>query len=314
MENQLDDQPLKWIERIRHGLSINKGYFISDEILTDKMFKSIFTNIKEREQSVKYFVDWDVSFDNAQYLLRLGANSWKLVSKKSSYYHIVNVSKSNLNTVKDSPIGHGTDHFFSLLYKECEDLRKINKGLDKLGKGKDGVIFKFTWSCNNILINLIKKWINISKRNWTKNNNIKSYKENKNWINENEWNKLSLFEKIMKRWKFSDKHQCLVPWEEKKLSKEELLQFQEAKRQWRAKRKNELNGNTYKIKIFNKFCHARIIDNVLVNNLDLSYDDLIDVIDVKSNDTESTKIRGKEKINKENPCKLIRNKQSSSKY
>jgi len=312
MENQLDDQPLKWIERIRHGLCINKGYFISDEILTDKMFKCIFTNIKERDQSVKHFVDWDVSFDNAQYLLRLGANSWKLVSKKSSYYSILNISKDNLDTskVEDSPIGHGTDHFFSLLCKECGDLRKINKGLDKLGKSKVGSTIKFIWNCNNILINLIKKWINICKRNWTKYNNIRNYKKNKSWINENEWNKLSSFEKIMKRWNFSDRHQCLVPWEEKKLSKEELLQFQEAKRQWRAKRKNELNGNTYKIKIFNKFCHARIINNILVNKLDLSYDDL----NVESNDTESMKTQGKKKTNKENPCRLILSKQPSSKY
>jgi len=315
MENQLNDQPLKWIDRIRHGLKINKGYFVSDEILTDKLFKCIFTNMKEREQSVKYFVDWDVSFDNAQYVLRLGANTWKLVSKKSSYYSTLNINQSNLNTVKseDSPIGHGTDHFFSLLDKECKDLININKILGKPGKGKDGFTIKLIWSCNNILINLIKKWTNIRKRNWTKNNNIRKYKKNKNWINDNEWNKLSLFEKIMKRWNFSDRHQCLVPWEEKKLSKEELLQFQEAKRQWRTKRKNELNGNTYKMEILNKFCHARIIDNILVKNLDSSYDDLIDARYAESNDNVSTKIR-KKKINRGNPCKLILSKQSSSKY
>jgi len=273
MENQLNDQPLKWIERIRHGLHINKGYFITKEILSKNTLGAIFSNIKERKQSLKNFVDMDVSFDNRECLLRLGANSWKVIDKKSPYYHsILNAIKIN-----DSPSLHdeGTDHFSSF-NKELDKLKYANDNLAEILKkdevyGQCSAIIKIILECNKTLINIVRCWNEKKIRNWTKNKNIRKYKKNNTWIRKSEWNKLSLFDKIIKRWNFTDKHQCLVPWEEKRLSKEELLRFQEKKRQWRIKRKNELNGNTYKLEVFNKFCHARIINNKLVENLDMTY-------------------------------------------
>ena len=245
MENQLNDQPPKWIERNGYGLCDNKS------------LSEIFGETKDRG-----------------------------VTCKSSYYH------STLNAIKknDSPNlrndkianGDNTDHFFSLLCKKFDELKDINEELkESLGKQKDvsewyPTIIKCILECNKILIKVTKFWRKCTRnfKSWNSKNNIKKYKENKTWIPNEEWNKLSLFEKLMKRWNFSDKHQCLVPWEEKKLSKKELLQFQEAKRQWRIKRKSELTGNIYRQKIFEIFCHARIVNNRMMWNLDISYDDL----------------------------------------
>jgi len=301
MENQLNDQPLKWIERIKHGLRINKGYFIAKETLLKSTIGTIFSNIKERKQSLKNFVDMDVSFDDRECLLRLGANSWKVIDKKSPYYHsILNAKKIN-----DSPKLHdeGTDHFSSF-NKEMDKLKCINNSLaeflkkDELSEGYSTII-KIILECNKTLISIVKFWNEKKIRNWTKNKNIRKYKKNNTWIRNSEWNKLSLFDRIIKRWNFTDKHQCLVPWEEKRFSKEELLRFQEKKRQWRMKRKNELNGNTYKLEIFNKFCHARIINNKLIKNLDTTYNECQSLIDKsfnnklnnKSNDTKSNDIK-----------------------
>jgi len=243
MENQLNDQPPKWIERSRYGLCDNKS------------LSEIFGETEDRGATVKTL----------------------------DYHSTLNpIKKNDSPNLKRNETGNNenTDHFFSFLREKFDELKDINKELDEfLGKQKDALewypTIKGVLECNKALTKIIRfcrKWIRNFK-NWNRRNNIKKYKENKTWIPEEEWNKLSLFEKLMKRWNFSDKHQCLVPWEEKKLSKEELLQFQEMKRQWRIKRKSELNGNTHRQKIFEKFCHARIINNRMMWNLDISYDD-----------------------------------------
>jgi len=242
MENQLNDQPPKWIERSRYGLCDNKS------------LSEIFGETKDK-----------------------GAT-------KSLYYHSASnsIKKNDSPNLKSNEIGidKNTDHFSPFLCEKFNELKDINKKLEEsLGKQKDVLewyptIIKCVLECNKILTNMIKFWKKcMNSKNWNRRNNIKKYKENKTWIPNEEWNKLSLFEKLIKRWNFSDKHQCLVPWEEKMLSKEELLQFQEMKRQWRIKRKSELNGNTYRQKIFEEFCHARIVNNRMMWNLDMSYDD-----------------------------------------
>lgn len=112
--------------------------------------------------------------------------------------------------------------------------------------------------------------------------NIKKYKEEKTWIEKNEWNKLSYFEKIMKRWRFSDLHQCLAPWDEAKLTPQELQEFHNRKKEWRAKRRDELSKNNnyynnWRLRRFDRFSHARIIGNRFWTGLDISYDDYLGV-------------------------------------
>lgn len=287
MENQSDDQPLKWIERIKYGLFTN-GYFISNEPLMEGMLKSIFTNIKEKSQRMKNFVDFDVSFENKDYLLRLSSANWKLIPK-GSLYHKMASNLSNYNIPNNSLQKKGKDDSQANrvpILDKLRELRTINDELVKdLYSHKQGNInpamIMTIINCNNILIKMIwKQEIGRKKRIQKKQENIQKYKSNHSWILDKEWESLSLFEKIMKRWNFTDTHQCLVPWEERKLSKEELNQFQEKKRKWRLARMKELENNPFQRKIFDEFCHARKIGYKIYRNLNKQYRDY-------SNDTMS---------------------------
>ena len=138
----------------------------------------------------------------------------------------------------------------------------------------DPEILNIIINCNYILIKIIEN----KKRSWMekirrkKQDNIKKYKENHSWIPDEEWKKLSFFDRIIKRWNFTDMHQCLIPWEEEKLSKEELYQFHQKKENWRINRIKELENNPEQKKVFDKFCHARKIGNKIIYNLDKRYD------------------------------------------
>ena len=279
MENQLDDQPLKWIERIKYGLFTNK-YFICEEMLSEATMNKIFTNIRERKQTLKNFVDFDVIFDNKEYVFRLSASSWKLIPK-NSVAHKLAINLSNNNTFNNCS-RTGDDQAKGHFLKELRELRAINDkllknaGVQIMEGGLDPIIIKAIIKCNNILIKILtkKETINwIEKRNKKRKENIKKYKDNHSWIPDKEWEKLSFFRKVMKRWNFSDMHQCLVPWEEKKLSKEELYQFQEEKRKWRMSRMKELENNPLQRVIFDEFCHARKIGWKIIRNLDSGYTD-----------------------------------------
>jgi hypothetical protein len=111
--------------------------------------------------------------------------------------------------------------------------------------------------------------------------NIANYKKKNDWVEENEWKKLTVFQRIMKRWVFTDFHQCLTPWDESKLSDEELRIFHEKKKIWRGNRREEIvkNAKNYRwlLRRFDRFCHCRIIGNRIWLGLDASYDDFIGV-------------------------------------
>ena len=278
MENQSDDRPLKWFERIRYGLFKNK-YFVCEDMLSESMINKIFTNIRERTQILKNFVDFDVTFDNKEYLLRLSSSNWKLIPKNSAAHKmVINLSNTFKNCAK---VRIGNNRVKCPLFKELRELRVINNKLVKSVRqiregGLDPAIIKTIINCNNILIKMLakKEMINwIEKRNQKRQENIEKYKENYSWIPDKEWEKLSLFQKVMKRWNFSDMHQCLVPWEEKKFSKKELHQFQEEKRKWRILRMKELGNDPLQRKIFDEFCHARKIGRKIIRNLDNEYTD-----------------------------------------
>jgi len=284
MENQSDDQPLKWIDRIKYGL-FTKGYFVCEELLPERIFKGIFSNIRERTQKGKIFVDFDVSFDNKEYLFRQTTSKWKLIPKDSVNYGLA-VNLSNYNIPNNSPktaIGKRNQVEGFPILKELQELEMINDKLSKkldqglINQGKcDPIILKTIINCNNILIKVIASmkggnWMD--KRIRKRQENIERYKRECSWIEEKEWEKLSFFTKIMKRWNFKDMHQCLVPWEEEKLSRKELQQFQERKREWRMKRLKELENKPLQRKIFDKFCHARKIGNKIIYNLDKGYTD-----------------------------------------
>jgi len=296
MDNQSNDQPLKWIERIKYGLFM-KGYFVSNEFLDKEIFNAIFTDIKERESKIKNTIDIDVTFEGKAYLYRQFSSSWKLLLKDSIPYKLAsNLSNNNIpnNSPKQSnKKDNGNQTKDSPLQKELDELRNINQRLAKLLNQKqitqgimDPEILNIIINCNYILIKIIEK---NKKRNWMekierkKQDNIEKYKRNHSWIPEEKWIKLSFFDKIIKRWNFSDMHQCLIPWEEKKLSKEELDQFHQKKESWRIIRAKELENNPEQKKVFDKFCHARKIGNKILYNLDKRYMDSFSKKEKKTN-------------------------------
>ena len=284
MENQSNDQPLKWIERIKYGLFTN-GYFTCNELLSERTFRGIFSNIRERTQKGKNFLDFDVSFDNKEFLFRQTTSKWKLIPKDSVNYGLaLNLSNYNIpdNSPKLATKNKNQAEGFPIL-KELQELKIINNKLaKKLNQGLfnqgnwDPVMIKTIINCNNILIKIIastkgNNWMD--KRMRKKQENIEKYKKEHSWIEEKEWEKLSFFQKIMKRWNFTDVHQCLIPWEEEKFSIKELQQFQEKKREWRMKRIKELENKPLQRQIFDKFCHARNVGWKIFRNLDSDYTD-----------------------------------------
>lgn len=296
MDNQLNDQPLKWIERIKYGLCM-KGYFLSDEFLDKETFNAIFTDTKERESKIKNAIDIDVTFEGKACLYRQFSSGWKLLLKNSGPYKLaLNLSNNNIpnNSPKQSnKIENGNQIEDSPLQKELNELRIINQRLAKLLNQKqimqgimDPEILNMIINCNYILIKIIERK---KKRNWMKKiqrkkqDNINKYKKNHSWIPDEEWKKLSFFDRIMKRWNFSDMHQCLIPWEEKKLSKEELYQFHQKKETWRINRIKELENNPEQKKVFDKFCHARKIGKKIIHNLDKQYIDSLSKREKKTN-------------------------------
>jgi len=277
MECQSNDQPLKWIERIKDGLFTNK-YFICEEILSEKMLYRIFTNIRERTKSGKNCVDFDVTFNNKEYLLRLSSSNWKLIPK-NSVTHKVMMNLSNYNNF-NLPKSINEDQAEDSCLKELKELRviikRLKRNLGSYAMQGDPAIIKAIINCNEFLLKMITKWKNEEwkkKRNQKRQENIEKYKKDHSWIPNEEWEKLSFFQKVIKRWKFSDMHQCLVPWEMKKLSNEELALFWEKKRKWRMNRKKELENNPIQMKIFDKFCHARNVGWKIFRNLDSDYTD-----------------------------------------
>ena len=111
--------------------------------------------------------------------------------------------------------------------------------------------------------------------------NIEKYKKNKTWIEEKDWKKMTFFQRIMKRWRFTDTHQCLTPWDEGKLNEQEMIEFHQAKQKWRSERKQDIinsgKQNSWIMRRFEKFCHSRIIGNRVWSGLDIKYDDFIGV-------------------------------------
>ena len=186
----------------------------------------------------------------------------------SNHNHISNLPSSTSDQAEDSCL------------KELKELRVIIKRLRRnLGSYTmqgDPAIIKAIINCNEFLLKMITKWKNEEwkkKRNQIRQENIEKYKKDHSWIPNEEWEKLPFFQKVMKRWKFSDMHQCLVPWEMEKLSNEELVLFWERKRKWRINRKKELENNPIQMKIFDKFCHARKVGWKIIRNLDSEYTD-----------------------------------------
>ena len=282
MDNQSNDQPLKWIERIKYGLFM-KGYFLSDELLYEKTFNAIFTDIKEKESKVKDTIEIDVTFDDKPCSYIQFPSFWKLIPKNLGPCNLAYLSNNNIPDNSPKQSNKNGNQIKSPLWEKLSELRNINQRLAKLLNQNqtmqgimDSEILNMIINCNYILIKIIEE---NRKRNWTevrerkKQNNIDKYKKNHSWIPEEEWKKLSFFDRIIKRWNFSDMHQCLIPWEEKKLSKEELRQFHQRKESWRIKRVKELENNPEQKKVFDKFCHARKIGNKILYNLDKKYID-----------------------------------------
>ena len=93
-------------------------------------------------------------------------------------------------------------------------------------------------------------------KNLDKSLPLNKYLDDKSWIDEDIWNKLSYGEKILKKFVFKIDQQNLLPYQFNKLSEEEKTKFLQKKKIWKRntiKMMNELKNEELKKKLWKKF-------------------------------------------------------------
>ena len=86
------------------------------------------------------------------------------------------------------------------------------------------------------------------KRLKIKEENIEKYKKEKSWIEKEEWEKMPIGERVLKRWKFTDQHQIMDTKSWRSLNKEQKKDFLEKKKAWREARGKEIEKEIEKDK------------------------------------------------------------------
>ena len=114
-----------------------------------------------------------------------------------------------------------------------------------------------------------------TKKELVKNGKISKTQKYKDWISEDEWRRWPWFDRVMRRWNFSDSHQCLPEWEEKKLSSWQRKEFHNRKWCWLKGRLQKLLDKPNKVQL-NKVLvgiHSRVLDGKVYSDLDKSFEE-----------------------------------------
>lgn len=152
---------------------------------------------------------------------------------------------------------------------------------------------KLTLMISNLVLNLSDKFntkveldnldTNVSKEK-IENDVKKKYKD---YIDTETWNKMSLYERIMKRFKFCDYRQNIYEDIWNKISKKDRIDFLTKKFEWRGKRIEELiNGSDWR-KINNFFYYK----NRTKNGFLVNYDKLLEKNITKNKNEDVLKIK-----------------------
>lgn len=114
------------------------------------------------------------------------------------------------------------------------------------------------------------------KRKEKKEKRLERYKQ-EDWCEEEEWKKMSVYERIMKRYTFTDVHQCLTLGVQKVWTEEERIDFHGRKFKWRNERMKEIEKIEDKGKrdrvwnAFNFYCFNMRIGGKLMKGIDRYY-------------------------------------------
>ena len=174
---------------------------------------------------------------------------WALLTKNL----IISLDKINrliitqFNNLNKNCINKSNEYKKELDYRLEVLKNKLEKEYNLLRNEVD-----YKYEDNNIRINKNKNCILKIKGKVNKN----KYLDDKNWIDEDIWNKLSYGEKILKKFVFKIDQQNLLPYQFNKLSEEEKTKFLQKKKIWKRntiKMMNELKNEELKKKLWKKF-------------------------------------------------------------
>jgi hypothetical protein len=170
----------------------------------------------------------------------------KEVSNVGNGVEDVNVLIARIDSVVES---------FQLLSKALNDIKIIlGKKVDRSEFDKLRVRVEALENKNNVQNSSVG--IKDEKKKSKKEKNIENYKKNNDWIDDEQWKSLNAYDRVMKRFIFSDRHQCLTRNFMNSLSAEQRLDFHIKKYRFRVKRVMEINGldnESEKKKLFSDF-------------------------------------------------------------
>lgn len=209
------------------------------------------------------------------------------VYKSSIVVHRNEKLKENLKNIKEINI---------MLNSEKKKLENAEHGSMNIVEMINKLLIevnKLTLMISNLVLNLSDKFntkveldnldTNVSKE---KIENV-AKKKYKDYIDTETWNKMSLYERIMKRFKFCDYRQNIYEDIWNKISKKDRINFLTKKFEWRKKRIEELiNGSDWR-KINNFFYYK----NRTKNGFLVNYDNLLEKNITKNKNEDVLKIK-----------------------
>ena len=172
--------------------------------------------------------------------------SWE---SKSSYSLGENIIKGGLNSYKEledllrtlevEGAGAGVriwEGFFNSVRKLIKEVQELKNKVVELSK----VVSQEEFKSEKEEKNLVNKEVEMDKRIKQREERIKAYKEEGTWLEEDQWKLLNDGQKSLKRFRFSDKHQNMDPFQFNQLTFEEKEMFMLSKLSWRTRRRREL--------------------------------------------------------------------------
>lgn len=255
------------------------GNFISDKEKNKNMEDAMDENEIDEENNNKIIIDTRDPFKtNNDILANTMTSIEKSLSEINSRNNTIKLS-GDLNSVWNNAVNCEVD-----IKKQWENFKSVFSDRNNLNQNivlsaclaSIPILFKTCMSlldtCNKMgeyiktdrenKIEIAKKGdkgINLNNKNLLKEKKKDDLKKDNKYIDDNEWKKLPLIDKICKRFIFNDFRQNIYTDTWNKLNKDDKIKFLKIKANWRAKRAAELDKMDVKqpgvIKMINNFLY-----------------------------------------------------------